>query len=77
MVLSAQLLLPYWCDMKLVHDFGVRAWLATIVVAPTVAVLFKHAWNGNEYAIVTLVGMSGGIIGWYFYQRRQSNPTIA
>lgn len=57
--------------MKLLHDFGVRAWLATIVVLPTILVLCKLAWNESEYATVTLVGMAGAVVGTYFYQRRK------
>ena len=58
-------------NFKFFKDFGVRAWLATIVVLPTVLVLCKLAWNGSEYATVTLVGMASAVIGTYFYQRRK------
>lgn len=57
--------------MRLYRDFGVRALLAVIVVAPTVYVLCRLALNGSEYAIVTLVGMSAGVMGAYFYQKRK------
>jgi hypothetical protein len=55
--------------MKLLQDFGVRAWLATLVVLPTAIVLFILAAKGSEVALTTLVAMATGALAFYFGQR--------
>lgn len=55
--------------MRLLQDFGVRAWLATLVVIPTVIVLFILATKGSEVALTTMVAMASGALAFYFGQR--------
>jgi len=58
--------------MKLVKDFGVRALLGSIIVAPATACLVVLALNGSSEAMTGLVAMATGVTGYYFGQRGNS-----
>ena len=55
--------------MKLINDFGVRALLGTMIVAPAVIALVILALNGSSEAMTALVAMATGVSGYYFGQR--------
>lgn len=55
--------------MKLIKDFGVRALLGTIIVAPAVVALVILAVKGSPEAMTGLVAMATGVTGYYFGQR--------
>ena len=47
----------------LIDDFGVTAWIATLVIIGTFAILFKVADRINPEALVALVGgWVGGVL---------------
>jgi len=59
-------------DWKFKGDFGVRAWIATLIIIPTMIVLSKLALGGHAGALATLTSMGTAVSGWYFYQRRKA-----
>ena len=55
--------------MKIFQDFGVRAWLGTLIVIPSAGSLSYLAINGNTEAQTTLSVMAAGVVAYYFGQR--------
>ncbi len=55
--------------MKLLKDFGVRALLGTLVVAPTSITLCILASRGSTEALVMIGEMATMAVGFYFGQR--------
>ncbi len=58
--------------MKLIQDFGVRALMGVLVLAPAVATLCYLAARGSVEALVALASMSTGIIGFYYGTRSKA-----
>lgn len=55
--------------MKLIKDFGVRALLGTIIVAPSIGALVYLAVNGSTEALTALGIMASAVTAYYFGQR--------
>ena len=55
--------------MKLAQDFGVRALLATLIVAPGIGVLVYLSVIGNREALIALVSIISAVVGYYYGQR--------
>ena len=58
--------------MKLLQDFGVRALLGTIIVAPAVGALVYLAVKGSTEAMTSLGIMATAVIAFYFGQRSKT-----
>ena len=54
---------------KLKQDFGVRALLGTLIVAPSVGALAYLAVNGSSEALTALATMGSAVMAFYFGQR--------
>jgi len=54
---------------KLKRDFGVRALLGTLVVAPSVGALAYLAIRGSGEALTALATMGSAVMAFYFGQR--------
>ena len=56
--------------MKLWNDFGVRALLGVIIVAPAIgALVYMVVTTNSKDAMVALVAISSAVAGYYFGQR--------
>ncbi len=54
---------------KLKRDFGVRALLGTLIVAPSIGALAYLAITGSGEALTALATMGSAVMAFYFGQR--------
>ena len=60
---------------KLIHDFGIRAWLGTLVVAPGMGALAYLALKGSSEALIALSTNITAVLGFYFLTRKEQTPS--